>query len=92
MFQPTTDLKPPTDDDCEEGSGEKTTTESPPEAVVKNAVDTEDVDDLSQKPKIPAEKEEHVQDFLKTLRTFLNRAEHNDLRWDISRNEHAVGC
>ncbi|KAK6042903.1 hypothetical protein COOONC_19591, partial [Cooperia oncophora] len=78
---PTTDIKPPVDEDCEEeGSGEKSTTQTPSEAVVKNVVDTEDVDDLGQKPKIPAGKEEHIQDFLRTLRTFLSRAEHNDLR------------
>ncbi|WKY06389.1 hypothetical protein Q1695_006521 [Nippostrongylus brasiliensis] len=77
---PTTDIKPP-DEDCEEeGSGEKTTTESMSESVVRNVVDTEDVDDLSQKPKIPLEREEHIQEFLKTLRTFLSRAEHDDLR------------
>ncbi|KAK6012123.1 hypothetical protein OSTOST_22735, partial [Ostertagia ostertagi] len=77
---PTTDIKPPVDEDCEEGgSGEKPTTQTPPEEVVKNAIDTEDVDDLSQKPKIPVEREEHIQDFLRTLRTFLSRAEHSDL-------------
>ncbi|VDO59951.1 unnamed protein product [Haemonchus placei] len=71
-FQPTTDIKPPGDDDCdEEGSG--ATTQS-------NVIDTEDVDDLSQKPKIPVGKEQHIEDFLRTLRTFLSRAQHSDLR------------
>ncbi|PIO64990.1 hypothetical protein TELCIR_13360, partial [Teladorsagia circumcincta] len=84
---PTTDIKPPVDEDCEEGaSGEKPTTQTPPEAVVRNAIDTEDVDDLSQKPKIPVEREEHIQDFLRTLRTFLSRAEHNDLRKLLDNN------
>ncbi|PIO65897.1 lectin C-type domain protein [Teladorsagia circumcincta] len=84
---PTTDIKPPVDEDCEEGaSGEKPTTQTPPEAVVRNAIDTEDVDDLSQKPKIPVEREEHIQDFLKTLRTFLSRAEHSDLRKLLDNN------
>ncbi|KAK6031529.1 hypothetical protein OSTOST_02321 [Ostertagia ostertagi] len=41
------------------------TDDDPPEEVVKNAIDTEDVDDLSQKPKIPVEREEHIQDFLR---------------------------
>ncbi|RCN32139.1 lectin C-type domain protein, partial [Ancylostoma caninum] len=79
-FQPSTDIKPPEEDCGEEASGEKATSLSPTEEIINNSVDTEDVDDLSQKPKIPAEKEAHIQDFLNTLRTFLSRAEHSDLR------------
>ncbi|KAL6740315.1 hypothetical protein Aduo_013682 [Ancylostoma duodenale] len=77
---PSTDIKPPEEDCDEEASGEKATSLSPTEEIINNTVDTEDVDDLSQKPKIPAEKEAHIQDFLNTLRTFLSRAEHSDLR------------
>ncbi|EYC46051.1 hypothetical protein Y032_0410g952 [Ancylostoma ceylanicum] len=77
---PSTDIKPPEEDCDEEASGEKATAVSPTEDIINNTVDTEDVDDLSQKPKIPAEKEAHIQDFLNTLRTFLSRAEHSDLR------------
>ncbi|RCN31680.1 hypothetical protein ANCCAN_22532 [Ancylostoma caninum] len=77
---PSTDIKPPEEDCDEEASGEKATSLSPTEEIINNSVDTEDVDDLSQKPKIPAEKEAHIQDFLNTLRTFLSRAEHSDLR------------
>ncbi|KJH52711.1 lectin C-type domain protein [Dictyocaulus viviparus] len=77
---PTTDIRPPSEEDCEdEGSGEFAI-EAPSEAVFRNVVDTEDIDTLSQKPKIPADREEHVQEFLQTLRTFLSRAEHNDLK------------
>lgn len=79
-FQPSTDIKPPEEECDEEASGETMTTISPTEEIINNTVDTEDVDDLSQKPKIPLEKEAHIQDFLNTLRTFLNRAEHSDLR------------
>uniref|UniRef100_A0A7I4YLZ4 C-type lectin domain-containing protein n=1 Tax=Haemonchus contortus TaxID=6289 RepID=A0A7I4YLZ4_HAECO len=76
---PTTDIKPPGDDDCdEEGSG--ATTQSPSDPIIRNVIDTEDVDDLSQKPKIPAGKEQHIEEFLRTLRTFLSRAQHSDLR------------
>ncbi|VDM81417.1 unnamed protein product, partial [Strongylus vulgaris] len=77
---PSTDIKPPEEECDEEASGEIAKILTPNEEVIRNAIDTEDVDDLSQKPKIPAEKEAHIQDFLATLRTFLSRAEHSDLR------------
>ncbi|CAJ0601819.1 unnamed protein product [Cylicocyclus nassatus] len=77
---PSTDIKPPEEECDEEASGENSTTPIPNEEIIRNSIDTEDVDDLSQKPKIPAEKEAHIQDFLITLRTFLSRAEHSDLR------------
>ena len=79
-FQPSTDIKPPEEECDEDASGEMSSTPIPNEEVLRNSIDTEDVDDLSQKPKIPAEKEAHIQDFLTTLRTFLSRAEHSDLR------------
>ncbi|VDM60835.1 unnamed protein product, partial [Angiostrongylus costaricensis] len=53
LFQPTADIRPENDEDC---------------------------DDEASDDKIPVEREEHVQEFLHTLRTFLNRAEHSDLR------------
>ncbi|KHJ84514.1 hypothetical protein OESDEN_15771 [Oesophagostomum dentatum] len=77
---PSTDIKPPEEECDEDASGETLSTPVPNEEVLRNTIDTEDVDDLSQKPKIPAEKEAHIQDFLTTLRTFLSRAEHSDLR------------
>ncbi|ETN81805.1 lectin C-type domain protein [Necator americanus] len=78
---PSTDIKPPEEECDEEASGEKAVNPTATnEEIIRNTIDTEDVDDLSQKPKIPAEKEAHIQDFLTTLRTFLNRAEHSDLR------------
>ena len=81
FFQPTTDIRPENDEDCEEeGSGESLTDDK---AILRNGIDAEDIDDLSQKPKIPVEREEHIQEFLQTLRTFLSRAEHNDLRFFI---------
>ncbi|EPB70999.1 hypothetical protein ANCCEY_09904 [Ancylostoma ceylanicum] len=86
-FQPSTDIKPPEEDCDEEASGEKATAVSPTEDIINNTVDTEDVDDLSQKPKIPAEKEAHIQDFLNTLRTFLSRAEHSDLSDEDKKTE-----
>ncbi|KAE9420160.1 hypothetical protein Angca_008918, partial [Angiostrongylus cantonensis] len=81
---PTTDIRPENDEDCDdEASGEKSTDDK---AILGNGIDTEDVDNLSQKPKIPVEREEHVQEFLHTLRTFLNRAEHSDLRKLLDNN------
>uniref|UniRef100_A0A0K0D3A1 C-type lectin domain-containing protein n=1 Tax=Angiostrongylus cantonensis TaxID=6313 RepID=A0A0K0D3A1_ANGCA len=46
----------------------------------------EDCDDEASDDKIPVEREEHVQEFLHTLRTFLNRAEHSDLRKLLDNN------
>ncbi|VDM81642.1 unnamed protein product [Strongylus vulgaris] len=70
---PSTDIKPPEEECDEEASGEIARTLTSNEEVMRNAIDTEDVDDLT-------EKEAHIQDFLTTLRTFLSRAEHSDLR------------
>ncbi|KAJ1357735.1 hypothetical protein KIN20_015938 [Parelaphostrongylus tenuis] len=80
---PTTDIRPKNDDDCEEASGENSTDAS---VISRNRIDEEDDDNLSQKPKIPVEREEHVQEFLQTLRTFLSRAEHTDLRKLLDEN------
>uniref|UniRef100_A0A1I7XSY0 C-type lectin domain-containing protein n=1 Tax=Heterorhabditis bacteriophora TaxID=37862 RepID=A0A1I7XSY0_HETBA len=68
---PVSDITPLPEEECdeEEGRGEN--------FVNKKRGETEE---LSQKPKIPAEREGHVREFLATLRLFLERAEHNDLR------------
>lgn len=69
-------ITPPPLEDCEEeGSGAKDAKEN----VESNKIEPPPAE--SVKISIPVEREAELRDFLSTLRKFLDRAEHDDLRF-----------